>query len=153
METDAYMETDEAPSTSKAAALLEGTEASADKRWAELSDQALDEDIAAYRGGIEDVSKELEALGVIVSLEERTDGDGAGIAGMEVQRVPPEYRDRARSLREISKAFPAHWLHVPDFHTSPKADGMNTQGGRICLDNMSMLMYRGRRASTSRWAM
>ncbi|EIE19881.1 MT-A70-domain-containing protein [Coccomyxa subellipsoidea C-169] len=59
------MEIDEAPSTSKAAALLEGTEASADKRWAELSEQALDEEIAAYRGGIEDVSKELEALGVI----------------------------------------------------------------------------------------
>ena len=84
MDIDAYMEIDEGPSISKAAALLEGTDASIDKRWADLSDQALDDEIAAYRSGIEDISKELEALGVIVSLEERSDGDGAGIAGLEV---------------------------------------------------------------------
>ena len=78
------MDSDDAPTSSKLSALLEGTDAEVDKRWSELSEQALDDEIAAYRGGIEDVSKDLESLGVIVSLEDRNDGGGAGIAGMEV---------------------------------------------------------------------
>ncbi|CAL8466416.1 g5952 [Coccomyxa elongata] len=79
------MDIDDTPTSSKVSALLEGTDVEVDKRWSELSEQALDDEIAAYRGGIEDVSKELEALGVIVTLEDRNDGDGAGIAGTEGQ--------------------------------------------------------------------
>lgn len=78
------MDIDDTPTSSKVSALLEGTDVEMDKRWSELSEQALDDEIAAYRGGIEDVSKELEALGVIVTLEDRNDGDGAGTAGIEV---------------------------------------------------------------------
>jgi len=79
------MDAEETPTTLKAAALLDGDEASTEKRWTELSDQALDEEIAAYRTGIEDVSKELEALGVIVCLEEQNGADGPDTAGIEVR--------------------------------------------------------------------
>jgi hypothetical protein len=113
---DAIMETDEAPSTSKAAALLEGTDASTDERWAELSDQALDEEIAAYRGGIEDISKELEALGVIVSLEERNDGDGAGIAGLEVHTCLTSYNCRLVLLPRLT-GFSGTFLLMPELCT------------------------------------
>lgn len=78
------MDVEGLPTTLKAAAVLDGDEASTEKRWSELSDQALDEEIAAYRTGIEDVSKELEALGVIVCLEEQNGAVGPDTAGIEV---------------------------------------------------------------------
>ena len=59
--------------------------AAAELRWGELSDEALDEEIAAYRQGIQDVSKQLQDLGVVVSLGEHDGGsDGGEQEGKEV---------------------------------------------------------------------
>ena len=52
--------------------------AAAELRWGDLSDEALDEEIAAYRQGIQDVSKQLQDLGVVVSLGEHDGGRGGG---------------------------------------------------------------------------
>lgn len=59
--------------------------AAAELRWADLSEEALDEEIAAYRQGIQDVSKQLQDLGVVVSLGEHDDvSDGGQQEGKEV---------------------------------------------------------------------
>ena len=54
----------------KASGLLNASEAAAEARWAALTDTDLDDEIAAYRQGVRDISKELESLGVAVSIDE-----------------------------------------------------------------------------------
>lgn len=54
----------------EASTLLNGTETGAEARWAALSDADLDDEIAAFRRGIRNVSNELESLGVTVSIDE-----------------------------------------------------------------------------------
>lgn len=71
--------------TAAAVALLDGDEASAETRWAEASDVTLDKEIEAYRRGIEDISKALEASGVQICPEEQDAVDGGANAEVEVR--------------------------------------------------------------------
>lgn len=70
--------------TEEASALLNGTEAAAEARWAALSDADLDAEIEAFRRGITDVSKELQSLGVAVSIDEAQPETQAGPEDAEV---------------------------------------------------------------------
>lgn len=72
----------------KASKLLNGSEATADARWAALTDADLDDEIAAYRQGIRDVSNELQSLGVAVSIDEAQADAPAGPEHAEVTRLP-----------------------------------------------------------------
>lgn len=68
----------------EATALLKSCEAAAETRWAALSDADLDNEIAAFRKGIRDVSNELQSLGVAVSIEEAQAEVPAGPEDAEV---------------------------------------------------------------------
>ncbi len=68
----------------EATALLDGCEAAAETRWAALSDADLDSEIAAFRKGIRDVSNELQALGVAVSIDEPSADAPTGLDDAEV---------------------------------------------------------------------
>ena len=71
--------------TSEAATALVGeSEAAAEARWAALSDAEVDSEIAAFRQGIRDISKELQSLGVAVSADEGQALQPAGQEGAEV---------------------------------------------------------------------
>ncbi len=74
----------EANGVDKASRLLNGSEAGAEARWAALTDADLDDEIAAYRQGIRDVSNELQALGVAVSIDEAQAEAPAGPEDAEV---------------------------------------------------------------------
>jgi hypothetical protein len=84
------MEADDRPVTTTdpiaaATSLLDGDEAAAEQRWAELPEDALDHEIATYRSGIQDVSTRLQELGVVVSLGEQDEGDGGAGENAEVR--------------------------------------------------------------------
>lgn len=71
--------------------LLNRGEAVAEETWKSLSDIELDSEIKAYREGVSEISKELEARGVANSLEvdskaEEAEGT-ARIPGVEVDRL------------------------------------------------------------------
>ena len=68
----------------KATVLLNGCEATAETRWAALSDADIDSEIAAFRKGIRDISNELQSLGVAVSIEEAQAEAPAGPEDAEV---------------------------------------------------------------------
>ena len=84
----------------KASRLLNGSEAGAEARWAALTDPDLDDEIAAYRQGIRDVSNELQSLGVAVSIDEAQTEAPAGPEDAEVTRLlqPCVLRLLARTL-------------------------------------------------------
>ena len=68
----------------EASALLNGTETGAEAKWAALSDADLDDEIAAFRRGIRNVSNELESLGVTVSIDEAQPEAPGGAEDAEV---------------------------------------------------------------------
>jgi hypothetical protein len=72
-------------STTAVLALLDGDEASAEKKWTNLSDRELDEEIEAFRRGIEEISKALEASGVEICQDEQNAADGGVTADVEVR--------------------------------------------------------------------
>ena len=67
-----------------ATALVGESEAAAEARWAALSDAEVDSEIAAFRQGIRDISKELQSLGVAVNADEFQAPQLAGQEGAEV---------------------------------------------------------------------
>ena len=75
---------------SQAQQLLQGTDSEADARWQQLADAALDQEVALYREGIEDMTRVLKGFGVEVSADDATDRDRtktAGIPGVEVRAI------------------------------------------------------------------
>ena len=71
-----------------AKALLDKEDDGVEQRWKGLSDTELEDEIAAYREGIQAFSKELEARGIEVSLQEEAHTNEeparASIPGVEV---------------------------------------------------------------------
>ncbi len=59
------------------AALLDGSDAAVEKRWAAMADEDLDREIKAYRASVLGVNAQLQGLGVAVSLDDREPGGQA----------------------------------------------------------------------------
>ncbi|CAL5225927.1 g8721 [Coccomyxa viridis] len=95
----------EANGVDKASRLLNGSEAGAEARWAALTDADLDDEIAAYRQGIRDVSNELQALGVAVSIDE---------AQAEAPAGPEDAEGEDYTLGNVDDLDPSEWQVPPE---------------------------------------
>lgn len=112
------MEADDRPAgtdcIAAAAALLDIDAAAAEQRWTELPEDALDEEILAYRTGIHDVSGRLQELGVVVSLGEQ---DGATADGGEAREPevghPPWPCNTLLNLRHLNTSHATHFAPLP----------------------------------------
>ena len=98
----------------EASALLNGTETGAEARWAALSDADLDDEIAAFRRGIRNVSNELESLGVTFSIDEAQPEAQGGPEDAEVSWMRsclPSEKGRGISTLEFWRLHQPHHQH------------------------------------------
>jgi len=99
----------------EASALLNGTETGAEATWAALTDAALDDEIAAFRRGIRNVSNELESLGVTVSIDEAQPEAPGGPEDVEVswmRRCLPSEKGHGMSKLEFWHLYLPNHMHV-----------------------------------------